>query len=50
MENDDMEMKKRKKLNIFMQFVCLSLATRLLFPRKPKKNRTNLKQDAQSHG
>ena len=31
------KMKKRDKVNIFMQFVCLSFATRLLFPRKPKK-------------
>ena len=30
------KMKKRNKVNIFMQFVCLSLATSLLFSRKPK--------------
>ena len=50
MENDDMENeeKKQDKVNIFMQFVCLSLATSFLFPRKPKK-RTNLEQDDQSH-
>ena len=47
MENDGRQ-NEEKKQGKHMQFVCLSFATRLLFPRKPKK-RTNLEQDDQLH-
>ena len=48
MENDGTENEEKKQGKHIWQFVCLLLATRLLFPRKPKK-RTNLEQDEKSH-